>query len=320
MKKGFIISAIVFVVAGAILFVVAFIASGCDFSKADTAKYETNTYIFSEDFDAIEIRSKEADIVFKQSEDGKLRVDCVEREKVRHEVSIENGALKIVAVDKRAWYDHLTLFSFKSQSVTVYLPSNRYEVLTIAASTGDVSVPDLFSFGEAEITVSTGDVAFGACADGRLKIETSTGDIGIDGVTANNIDLSVSTGRIDAKNVDCGETLSVKVSTGKTFLTNVICKTLYSSGSTGDVTLKNAVASESFNIERGTGDVRFENCDAVQITVVTSTGDVTGTLRTEKVFITKTSTGDIDVPDTVSGGRCEITTSTGDIKIYLTKQ
>lgn len=319
MKKGLIITAAVLVAAGALLFAAAFAASGFDLSKLDTAGYETNTYTVSEDFAAIEIRSEEADIAFRRSEDGKLRVECAEREKVKHEVSAGNGTLTIFAVDKRAWYDHLTLFSFKSPSVTVCLPAEHYEALTIATDTGDVSIPDLFSFGGAEITASTGDVAFGASVDGHLKIKTNTGDIRIDGVQANHIDLSVSTGRIDGKNVNCRETLSVEVSTGKTFLTDVACKTLYSSGSTGDIALKDVVASDDFNIERDTGDVHFENCDAGQIAVKTATGDVTGTLRTEKVFIAKTSTGDIDVPDTISGGRCSITTSTGDIAIELTE-
>lgn len=320
MKRGFIIAAVMLVAVGTLLFAAAFIASGFDFSKLDTAKYETNTYTMSEDFESIEIRSDEADITFKPSKDAKTRVDCVEREKVKHDVFVENGTLKITVSDKRAWYDHLTLFSFKPQSVTVYLPSEQYAALAIATDTGDVSVPDLFSFGDAEITAGTGDVSFDASADGCLKIKTSTGDIGINGLYAATIDLSVSTGWIEVKNVNCKETLSVKVSTGKTVLTDVVCKALISNGSTGGITLKNVVAADDFNIERDTGDVRFENCDAGQIIVKTSTGDVTGTLRTEKVFITKTSTGDINVPDTVSGGRCEITTSTGDITIGLIKQ
>ncbi len=317
MKKGFIIAAIVLVAVGVIIFLIAFVASGFNFSKFDTIKYEKSTYTVSEDFEKIEIKSDEADIAFKLSEDGKLKVDCIEREKVKHEVSVENGTLKIIAVDKRAWYDYLTLFSFKSQSMTVSLPSDNYKALNISSDTGDVSIPDLLSFGDTQITASTGDIAFDASSDGRLKIKTSTGNISIMGVHATTIDLSVSTGTVNAKNVDCKEALSVKVSTGKTNLTDVSCRNMIANGNTGDITLKSAVASGDFNIQRSTGDVHFDNCDAGQIFVRTSTGDVMGTLHSEKVFITKTSTGHIDVPDTISGGRCEITTSTGDIKILI---
>ena len=40
---------------------------------------------------------------------------------------------------------------------------------------------------------------------------------------------------------------------------------------------------------------------------------------TEKIFIAKTDTGEIKVPETTSGGKCKITTDTGDIKIEIKK-
>ena len=96
-----------------------------------------------------------------------------------------------------------------------------------------------------------------------------------------------------------------------------MCKSLISNGDTGDITLKNVTATEKFLIERDTGDVNFENSDAYEIHVETDTGDVKGTILTEKVFITKTDTGKINVPQTHSGGRCEIETDTGDIIISI---
>ena len=55
----------------------------------------------------------------------------------------------------------------------------------------------------------------------------------------------------------------------------------------------------------------------VHIMVKTSTGNVKGTLLSDKIFVTDTSTGRVSVPKTTSGGKCEITTSTGDIEIEL---
>ena len=57
-----------------------------------------------------------------------------------------------------------------------------------------------------------------------------------------------------------------------------------------------------------TGDVKFDACDASEISVKTDTGDVTGSLLTDKVFITNTDTGRVNVPQTATGGRCEIIT------------
>ena len=72
-------------------------------------------------------------------------------------------------------------------------------------------------------------------------------------------------------------------------------------------------------MERSTGDVRMEGCDAAEIFILTDTGDVAGSLLSDKVFVVETDTGDVDVPRSAAGGRCEITTDTGDIRITVTK-
>jgi DUF4097 and DUF4098 domain-containing protein YvlB len=92
---------------------------------------------------------------------------------------------------------------------------------------------------------------------------------------------------------------------------------LRSNGTTGDIALLNLSAEESISIERDTGDVKFYECDAGEIFVKTSTGDVTGNLLSEKTFVTDSNTGKITVPKNTVGGKCEIFTDTGDIKINI---
>ena len=62
---------------------------------------------------------------------------------------------------------------------------------------------------------------------------------------------------------------------------------------------------------------KFELCDAGELFIETDTGNVKGSLLSEKIFIVSSDTGRIDVPKSTSGGRCEIETDTGDIKITL---
>ena len=92
---------------------------------------------------------------------------------------------------------------------------------------------------------------------------------------------------------------------------------MYFTADTGDLQMKNVIASGEFKIELDTGDVNFDRSDAAQIFVETDTGDISGTLLTNKVFFAETDTGDVDVPRTASGGRCELTTDTGDISIRI---
>ena len=78
-----------------------------------------------------------------------------------------------------------------------------------------------------------------------------------------------------------------------------------------------ASAAGLLSVGRSTGDVTLRRCDAGELKITTSTGDVSGSLRTEKVFLTKTGTGRVEVPASTSGGTCEITTKTGDIKLSV---
>lgn len=98
---------------------------------------------------------------------------------------------------------------------------------------------------------------------------------------------------------------------------NVTCRNILLNGSTGDISLKNVNAAGKISIERSSGDVVFAGADAAEIFVKTDTGNVTGALLTEKIFITESSTGDVNVPKTTTGGNCKISTTTGDIKIYI---
>jgi DUF4097 and DUF4098 domain-containing protein YvlB len=153
----------------------------------------------------------------------------------------------------------------------------------------------------------------------NVKIKTTTGNICIEDASVGSLDLAVSTGKVTVSGVTCEGNIALGVSTGKAYLSNIRCKNFTSSGSTGDISLNNVIATEKLSIERSTGGVKLDRSDAAEIFIETHTGNVTGSLLTDKVFITQTDTGKINVPKTVSGGRCEITTDTGDIQITVKK-
>ena len=317
MKKACLIVAIALVIVGLVIFGIAFVLAGYDISKLGAGKTETNTYSVEEPFLNINIKTAEADVMFTPSDDGTCRVVCVESEKRKHSVTVSDGTLTINAEDKRNWTDHLSFFS-KPLSITVYLPSATYDSLKLDVRTGDVSIPDAFSFGVAEVETSTGDIDFRASAIGKIKLKTSTGDIVVEKSEAAALDLCVSTGKITAKEIACAGDVSVQVSTGKVKLTDLSCKNFVSEGRTGSVYLKNVVAVMSLKIKRSTGDVTFEGCDAAEIDVETSTGDVSGSFLTGKVFSARTSSGKVSLPsNALTADRCEITTTTGDVRITI---
>ena len=296
--KIWIITAAVFVLAGALIFAGVMTMLKWDFTKLSTVKYETNVHEIDKVFDSISIDTDTADITFALSDNEKCVIKCYEEEKSKHYVAVEDSTLVIKMINNNSWYDYIGI-TVGSPKITVYLPKTEYNSLFVNASTGDVEIPKGFSFKNVDISLSTGDI--------RLE-----------DISANSLNLSVSTGRIDINGAVCKEDIRITVSTGKAYLTDVKCKSLESDGNTGDISLTSVTASEKLSLERTTGDILLENCDASEIYIKTSTGDVKGTLLTEKTFVAQTSTGKIDVPKT-AGGRCEITTSTGNIKINIHK-
>ena len=313
MKKACIIAAVL-LVAGLALLIAAFASVWFRFRNLGTINLETRTYAVTKDFENIQIEETTADIIFTASMDGACSVICREPEKVSHTVRVEDGTLKI-GVNQANWTDFMGL-SFESRTTTVYLPKETYESLSVRTQTGYVDLPEGMTFQSIDITGSTGGVCCRANALNSVAIRMHTGDISLEGVSAGTIDCTVTTGKVRIQSVSCDGDMNIKVTTGEMLLSDLMAKKLVSDGSTGEAQLKNVIAEE-ITIERGTGDVKLDNSDANTIRIKTTTGDVTGSLRTGKTFITKTSTGDVRVPQSVSGGRCEITTTTGDIHLSI---
>lgn len=307
-------TALVFI--GAIIFVSVMMGLDWDFTMLSTAQYETNEYIIDDNYRHITIATDTANVAFVPSDTATTTVVCYERKHVAHTVTVTEDMLRIETVDTRRWYEHIGIF-FDTTSVTVYMPRGEYVVLSVDTDTGDVAIPKEFAFESVDVDVDTGDVTNAASASAGMAIRTDTGDIAVRTVSAGSITLSTATGRVTAADVDCAGDIRLDASTGKTLLTDVTCHNLLSDGDTGDLVLQNVVAEGRFSIERDTGDVQFEGCDAADIRVETDTGSVKGSLLTDKVFITDTDTGRVDVPKTISGGRCEIETDTGNIVITI---
>ncbi len=315
-SKIWLIVASVLVLTGGVVFVGAMTKLNWDFTKLSTVQYETNEYEIIENYQNISITTDTADVVFVPCEDGKSTVTCYEQENVKHFVAVKNGILTIEVADSREWHDYIGVF-FGTPKITVSIPKGEYGVLSVKSGTGDVEIPEQISFDGIDVLESTGDVKCFASASQWVKIKTDTGKIHVENITTKDLELSVSTGDVTVSNVNCEENVAVNVSTGRASLTDVTCESLTSTGSTGDIVLKDTVAEKMIRITRDTGDVRLVRSDAAEIFVETDTGDVEGSLLSDKIFIVDNNTGKVIVPESLTGGKCDISTSTGDVKFHI---
>lgn len=317
MKKSTMITLIVagtLVLFGAGLFAGAMSAASWDFSILNTYEVVNNTYDVDQPFTNISIESDTADIRFAKSSDGKCRVATQDAHNHIYDVGVRDNTLYIHMYFKGLF--ELGIGSYDS-FLTVYLPEDVYGTLTIKEDTGDIEIPENFSFESMDIELDTGDVVSYADAIGTCRIAATTGDIKVENASVGALALRTTSGDIAVSDVVCAGNVSANVRTGDAFLTNLTCTDLTTTGTTGKLKLTNVIASGKLDITRDTGDVTFDGSDAANIKVHTSTGDVKGTLLSDKTFRYKTSTGRVELPPTTTGGMCDITTDTGDIIITI---
>lgn len=288
-----------------------------DFRSLGTTEYEIYTYEIDEDFDKVLMDVDTASISFLLSEGEKCKVVCHDDPNYKHRVFVENNTLRIE--DDTDNGIKFTWLNFEDEKITVYLPEREYSSLSIDASTGDINIPEGFTFGSIDIDVSTGDVNLSAFATDSISIETNTGDITLNGVSAGAVELKTTTGRITVSNLTCSGDLGIEVDTGKVKISNTSCNNFISKGDTGDIFLEGVIAAGKIDIERDTGDVAFSSMDAAEIYINTNTGSIKGSLLSGKCFSAKSNTGRIDIPDDSEGGICKLTTNTGDIKVTVEK-
>ena len=272
------------------LFVVVILTAGV--IKFINNEYIENTYEITESYTDIEIRVSDVDVNITFVDDTSTLISTNLKENTNVSAQVLGNLLYITQDDNYKWYDHM--WNINKNSMDIYLSVRVIGSLKVFGSTGDIILDKGLKIDDVKIKVSTGNIEVLSEDINSLNLECSTGDIKIDNMIDGGVlNLVTSTGDIKLNEVDC-KALNIEVSTGDVYLVDVVVL--------GDLALNG-----------GTSDVKLERFDAANIEIEVSTGDVTGTILTSKVFHAKTSTGKVDVPESLTGGKCRVTASTGDI-------
>lgn len=313
--KNTLIVALAFIIIGLFISLGGLIAMDFKFTELNTADFVTNTYSVSEEFTNISVKSAECNVRLLFSDDDSCKVVCNERDNITHSVTVENGTLIIDRTDKRKWYEHIGIF-FGKMEIIVYLPKTEYESLYVSTVSGDIEVSDDFTFAEADIHNTSGDVNFSAFVNKDLSVKTVSGKIKVNDIQCESVTLQSTSGDVDLS-VSVNEELYVKTVSGSIKLTDIQCKNVTAQSTSGGIIFSKVTASGNIHIESTSGKVELLTCDADSLWIKTVSGDVYGRLLTDKIFITNTVSGSIDVPRSTSGGKCEVNTTSGSIKFDI---
>lgn len=300
-KKGVLIAASVLLAVGLLLSASALLLIGFDFEKMNTEIFQTNTYEITEDFQNIDISGSESDIRFVASENGECKIICKESENIFCNIFVDNGTLTVKRKDVRESFLRIGIWEEKLE-ITVYLPKNRYETVNLRTESGDIMVPKGFYFDQFSAETTSGDIFAQAVADRTASLKSVSGSVMfapfVNTTTSDSVKIETTSGAISVRTVRT-KTLTLDTTGGDTELHSVSCDTL--------------------NVESVSGDIEFEKLEAYEkMSVRTTSGDVEGSLRSAKHIVTKTVSGDIDVPySDANAPVCEIQTTSGDIEITL---
>ncbi len=342
MKIALILAACL-VVAGLILGGIALLAGGVQFGNFQIgrgsltvrqADLVPKTYEVQGAFRSLDVRGVSGDVELRPASDGRCRVECVECDGWTHKVEVRSGTLYVERETKANV--NLLLGMNGRDVIEVWLPERDYEALAVSTTSGDVRIPADFRFGVASVASTSGGTDFRAQVGGGLTAAATSGAIAVtdvscaslsmsgtsgglyvSGVETGGVSLSCTSGSVSLENVRASGELYVHTTSGDIRMKNVSCRALEMESSSGEKTLTDVVAQENFKSSATSGALSMTRCDAGSLHITSTSGEVEGSLLTDKIFITHTTSGDVKVPVGRSGGDCEIETTSGDVRIKI---
>ena len=315
-KKIALLVAVLLVVLGAALGVGAALLGDLTLEGLDAQELVTETIPVTEDFQNISINDSFSDIYFLPSEDDTCKLVFTRLTDVTYTAEVEGDTLAITGEDGRKWYEMIQFGSgsaWGELEMVVYLPETRYGDLTITSGAGDLNIPSNFVFDFALLVTASGDVVFRGGVEKALTLQTASGDILAENVRAESMQVNTASGTVTLNAVTVGQNLVLDSSSGEIDLTAVECGELMVNSSSGEIECSDVLAEISIQMHSDSGELQLIDCDAASLLLTSSSGDITGTLRTPKVFQADSDSGNVNVPHSVSGGLCEIHTSSGNI-------
>lgn len=282
------------VLVGIALCTCALAVQGFRADGINTLKFDVTVNEVDESFDSLEINSIECDVNIIPSSDGSCRIESKDSNKIYTEVRVSNGTLEIVRKDVRSWYERIGIWFYGELNINVYLPDAMYEALNVDSASGDVDVPDFFTFSSADISTVSGDINAACTVNGDMNAECTSGDVDVKNGASGSMTVSSVSGSIKLSDIS-PSSLTVKTTSG-------------------EAELKNVLVSGRIELISVSGDIELDGADAVTLDIETTSGEVSGSLLSPKNYVTKTTSGSVRVPSSdSSAGECRIKTTSGDI-------
>ena len=300
---------------GIVCFVVGVAVSGgfdMNSLSAGQIEYEKKTAEFTDSFSAVDIHSISHSVRLMRSADEKTKIEYYDSKdgKITYDIqrkyasADEKGKPQLSAVqhDNREWYEHFVFFNFggpdEEKAVTVYLPGNEYDSLSLESISGDIST-------DLPLQIKN-----------NAALNSTSGEINVENITAGSRSVYTSiSGNVTIKNIASGD-INVSAVSGEVSLENCKAKDGITAGSvSGNVTLAELSAKHT-KTETVSGSVRVQKIDSPEVRINTVSGNISGSMGFGGNYDIQTISGDIEHPSSVSGAaKYTLETKSGDISL-----
>lgn len=312
MKKGTIIAlvvAILLLLSGGVMLVL-----GLSFAEDGTQSPKLNerTVPITDPFTDLMVKTADCDVsVHLVSTWEEARVEFAEYSQTKHQVSVEDGTLRIELTDHRRWFDWVGVF-WEDMHIRVYLPVGEYAGMHIITATGDIEMPAYLTAQDVTLYSDTGDVYSEAQAK-YVSAETNTGHIVVCACNPEFVVAKSDTGGILLATMEGVKRCAAETATGSIEVHNVACETAECESDTGKVKLWLVNAENDLQISADTGKVEIGNSTAGSMKIETDTGSIEIQESEAGLADIESDTGSIRLPAAWKDRNYHIETDTGRI-------
>ena len=280
--KIVLITAIILVVTGIGLTVVGAITAAGK-GGLGGGKYTKQETVVTDKFSNIDVSEVSADVVFKPSADGQVKIEYYDNDNYKHKIDVSGDTLKIVYKDEdnTPWWLRINIGNWWNTSTeeivtTVYIPAGEYGSLNVSTVSGDVSALCKMVSG--------------------VNVNTTSGNITAANVSGSGVDFNTISGEVSLSGTSVSGTVDIDTTSG-------------------DVTLTNVTAGTT-KVSTVSGEVNVTAINADNIDISTTSGDVKGTVAGEHEFDVDTTSGDISLPSNIKGmPMVSVDTVSGDVAL-----
>ena len=317
-KKAAVIIAVVAAVAAIAVFI-GVNAGQFRLHRPGRGGLEMKEYSLEDNITDIKVNLLSRDIIFKHIEPGeKSKAEWYEKDGQEVRVEVNDGVLTVTEYNSETLTDALRLNN-RNNLITVTLPNADFNLLNAVTKSGDVSVSAGTVFNDIEVKTSSGEISSEGNFLNSIKVDSSSGDIGFSNAQAGKLVLKTGSGDITLKNLE-NETGEINISTASGDITaqDIDCNFLTVFTEAGECSLEKVLSEVDLNITTSSGEVDIDKSDSNFIKIKTGSGSVNAGFITDKVFTATSENGSVSVPESKAGGKCDITSTDGDINVRIT--